>query len=62
MKTTKFLAVGFIALSIYASSVFAVMRPPYPQKTTAPDTIIIITTDDRHDSVHSTLRPSNNHQ
>jgi hypothetical protein len=57
MKTIKSLAIAVIALSILASNAFALIRSPYPRKPTAPDTIIIIT-DDRHDSVRSTLRAS----
>jgi hypothetical protein len=57
MKTIKSLAIAVIALSILASNAFALIRSPYPRKPTAPDTIIIIT-DDRHDSVRSTVRPS----
>jgi len=54
MKTITSLMIAF-GLSIFASSVFAVMRPPYPQKTTAPYTIII--TDERnHDAIRSTAR------
>jgi len=57
MKTTKSLAIALIALSILVSNALAVIRSPYPRKPTAPDTIIIIT-DDRHDSVRSTVRAS----
>jgi hypothetical protein len=57
MKTTKSLAIGVIALSMLASNAFALIKSPYPRKPTAPDTIIVIT-DDRHDSVRSTVRPS----
>jgi hypothetical protein len=57
MKTTKSSAVAVIALSIWASNAFAVIRPPYPTKPSAPDTIIVIT-DDRHGSVRSTVRGS----
>jgi hypothetical protein len=57
MKTTKSLAIALMALSILASNAFALIRPPYPRKPTAPNTIIVIT-DDKHDSVRSTLRAS----
>jgi hypothetical protein len=57
MKTSKCLAIAVIALSILASNAFALIKSPYPRKPTAPDTIIVIT-DDRHDSVRSTVRPS----
>jgi len=57
MKTIKSLAIGLIALSTLGSNAFAVIRSPYPRKPTAPDTIIVIT-DDRHDSVRSTVRAS----
>jgi len=55
MKTSKCLAIAVIALSILASNAFALIKSPYPRKPTAPDTIIVIT-DDRHDSVRSTVR------
>jgi hypothetical protein len=57
MKTTKSLAIAVIAMSVLASNAFALFRSPYPRKPTAPDTIIVIT-DDRHDSVRSTVRAS----
>jgi hypothetical protein len=57
MKTTKSSVIAVIALSILASNAFALIRSPYPRKPTAPDTIIVIT-DDRHDSVRSTVRGS----
>jgi hypothetical protein len=57
MKTIKSLAIAVIALSILASNAFALIKSPYPRKPTAPDTIIVIT-DDRHDSVRSTVRTS----
>ena len=57
MKTTKSLAIAVIAMSVLASNAFALFRSPYPLKSTAPDTIIV-TTDDRHDSVRSTVRAS----
>jgi hypothetical protein len=55
MKTTRFLAIVAIAMSVLASNAFALLRPLYPAKPTAPDTIIVIT-NDRHDWVRSTLR------
>ncbi len=57
MKTTKSLAIAVIAMSVLASNAFALIKSPYPRKPTAPDTIIVIT-DDRHDSVRSTVRAS----
>jgi hypothetical protein len=57
MKTTKSLAIAVIAMSVLASNAFALITSPYPRKPTAPDTIIVIT-DDRHDSVRSTVRAS----
>jgi len=57
MKTTKSLAIAVIAMSVLASNAFALIRSPYPPKPTPPDTIIVIT-DDRHDSVRSTVRVS----
>jgi hypothetical protein len=57
MKTTKSLAIAMIAMSVLASNAFALIKSPYPSKPTAPDTIIVIT-DDRHDSVRSTVRAS----
>jgi len=57
MKTTKSLAIAVIAMSVMSSNAFALIRSPYPRRTSPPDTIIIIT-DDRHDSVRSTERPS----
>ena len=57
MKATKSLAIAVIAMSVLASNAFALFRSPYPLKSTAPDTIIV-TTDDRHDSVRSTVRAS----
>jgi len=57
MKTIRSSAIALIALSELAANAFAVIRSPYPRKPTAPDTIIVIT-DDRHDSVRSTLAAS----
>jgi hypothetical protein len=57
MKTTKSLAIAVIAMSVLASNAFALIKSPYPPKPAAPDTIIVIT-DDRHDSVRSTVRAS----
>jgi hypothetical protein len=53
---TKSLAVALIMLAILASDALAVMRSPYPRKTSPPDTIIIITDD--HKVIGSTHRPS----
>jgi len=57
MKTTKSLAIAAIAMSVLASNAFALFRSPYPLKSSAPDTIIV-TSDDRHDSVRATVRAS----
>jgi hypothetical protein len=57
MKTIRFSAIVLVALSVLASNAFAVIRSPYPRKSTAPDTIIVIT-DERYDSVRSTLSAS----
>jgi len=56
MKTTKSLTIAVIAMSVLASNAFALFRSPYPLKATAPDTIIV--TDNRHDSVRSTVQTS----
>jgi hypothetical protein len=58
MKTIRFSAIALIALLVLASNAFAVIRPPYPRKPTAPDTITIIITDDSRDLVRSTLPAS----
>ena len=42
MKTNKSLAIAMIALSIFASNAFAVLRSPYPSKPSPPDRIITI--------------------
>ena len=57
MKTTKSLAIAVIAMSVLASNAFALFRSPYPLKPTVPDTIVV-TTDDRHNSVRTTVRAS----
>jgi hypothetical protein len=57
MKTTKSLAIAVIAMSVLSSNAFALIRSPYPRKPSAPDTTIVIT-DDRHDSLRSTVRAS----
>ena len=57
MKATKSLVIAVIAISVLESNAFALFRSPYPLKSTAPDTIIV-TTDDRHDSVRATVRAS----
>jgi hypothetical protein len=54
MKTIKSLV---IAMSILASNAFALITSPYPRRSTAPDTNIVIT-DDRQDSVRSTVQAS----
>ncbi|PYK89490.1 MAG: hypothetical protein DME40_10485 [Verrucomicrobia bacterium] len=59
MKTNKPLAIAMIALSIFASNAFAVLRSPYPSKPSPPDRIItIIIGQDRHDWVGTTHRES----
>jgi len=57
MKTIKSSLIALIALSIFDANAFALIRSPYPRKTTAPDTVVVIT-DDRQDSVRSTIRAS----
>jgi hypothetical protein len=57
MKATKSLAIAGIAMPVLASNAFALFRSPYSRKATGPDTIIV-TTDDRHDSVRSTVQIS----
>jgi hypothetical protein len=42
MKTNKSLVKAVILLSIFASSAFAALRPPYPSKASPPDHIIIM--------------------
>jgi hypothetical protein len=54
MKTIKSLV---IAMSILASNAFALITSPYPRRSTSPDTNIVIT-DDRQDSVRSTVQAS----
>jgi hypothetical protein len=54
MKTIKS---SLIALSIFDANAFAVIRSPHPRKTTAPDTVVVIT-DDKQDSVRPTIRAS----
>ena len=59
MKTNKSLAIAMIAMSIFASNAFAVLRSPYPSKPSPPDRIItIIIGQDRHDWVGTTHRKS----
>jgi len=57
MKLTKSLAIAVIAMSVLVSNAFALIKSPYPRRTSPPDTIII-TTDDRPDLVRSTVRVS----
>jgi hypothetical protein len=57
MKTIKSSLIALITLSIFDANAFAVIRSPYPRKTTAPDTVVAIT-DDRQDSVRPTIRTS----
>jgi hypothetical protein len=56
MKATES-SIAVIATSVLASNVFALITSPYPRRTSAPDTIIV-TTDDGHDLVRSTMRVS----
>jgi hypothetical protein len=57
MKPNNSLAIAIIVLSIFASNVFAVLRPPYPSKPSPPDHIItIIIGQDRHYLVRTTHR------
>jgi hypothetical protein len=42
MKTIKSSVIALIALSIFASNAFGLIRSPYPRKPTTPDTIIVI--------------------
>ena len=59
MKTNKSLAIAMIALSIFASNAFAVLRSPYPSKPSPPDRIVtIIIVQDRHDLVRTMHRES----
>jgi hypothetical protein len=57
MKTNKSLVVAVILLSIFASSAFAALRPPYPSKASPPDRIILIG-EERHDWAGTPLRKS----
>jgi hypothetical protein len=45
MKTIKSSVIALIALSIFASNAFGLIRSPYPRKPTTPDRIIVITGD-----------------
>jgi hypothetical protein len=57
MKATESLASAVVAISVLASNAFALIKSPYPRRTSAPDTIIV-TTDDGHDLARSTVRVS----
>jgi hypothetical protein len=57
MKTKKSLATWIIALSIFASNAFALIKSPYPRQASPPDSSIVIA-DDRHGWVQTTLRAS----
>jgi len=57
IKSSLIALIALIALSIFDANAFALIRSPYPRKTTAPDTVVVIT-DDRQDSVRSTIRAS----
>jgi hypothetical protein len=57
MKATKSLAIAGIAMPVLVSNALTLFPSPYPRKATGPDTIIV-TTDDRHDSVRSTVQTS----
>jgi hypothetical protein len=57
MKTNQSFAIAMIALSIFASNAFAVLRSPYPSKPSPPDRIVtIIIGQDKHDLVRTTHR------
>jgi hypothetical protein len=57
MKTNQSFAIAMIALSIFASNAFAVLRSPYPSKPSPPDRIVtIIIRQDEHDLVRTTHR------
>ena len=57
MKTNNSLVIAVILLSIFASSAFAALRPPYPSKSYPPDRIIVIG-EERHDWTRTPLRKS----
>jgi len=57
MKTNSSIVIAAILLSIFASNAFAVLRPPYPSKPSAPDRIIIIG-EERRDWIRMTDRAS----
>jgi len=57
MKTNNSLLVAVAILSIFASSAFATLRPPYPSKASPPDRIIPIG-EERNDWVGTPLRKS----
>ena len=48
MKTNNSLVVAVVVFSIFASSAFAVLRPPYPRKAYPADRIIL-NGEERHD-------------
>jgi hypothetical protein len=57
MKTNNSLVIAAMAFSIFASSAFAALRPPYPSKASPPDRIIIIG-EERHDWAGTPFRKS----
>ena len=57
MKTNNSLLVAVVILSIFASSAFATLRPPYPSKASPPDLISPIG-EERNDWVGTPLRKS----
>jgi hypothetical protein len=57
MKANNSPVVAVVVFSIFASSVFAALRPPYPSKAYPPDRIIVIG-EERHDWAGTPLRKS----
>jgi hypothetical protein len=57
MKTNSSLVIAIIALSMFASNAFALLKSPYPRRASPPDDSIIIA-DNRHEWVQTTLRTS----
>jgi hypothetical protein len=57
MKANNCPIVAVVVISIFASSAFAALRPPYPSKAYPPDSIIL-TGEDGSDWVRTLLRKS----
>jgi hypothetical protein len=57
MKTNNSLVMAVVALSIFASNAFALLKSPYPRRASPPDNSFVIA-DDRHEWVQATLRTS----